>query len=414
MTLRDYRDHEISGATPAAREAFERALFTHLSWRTGAEEHLAQAVLEAPTFTMAHVLRAYLSLCSRDPARVREARAALAHAASLPATPHEQLHLAGIGAALADDFESFNAILQMLLAQYPRDILALQVGHAVDYATGDIEGMAARVAAVLPAWSPGVPGYHAVLAMQAFSLGESGRFEAAADLSQRALELNASDVRAHHARTHVFEMTGNAAAGDRWMRDRLPYWSIDSIAATHLWWHWALFHLAQGHTGAALGLYDQHVRAGRSAEVADLIDATALLWRIELLGVDTGRRWLELAAAWSRHIEDGYCTFSDLHAMLALVGARDFRNADRLERQLFRHHRLPTRYGETTRLVGLPAARAVIAFGRGEYARASKLLGSIPSFARSIGGSQAQRDLLYLTLLDAVRRLRRPVRSAAA
>ena len=100
--------------------------------------------------------------------------------------------------------------------------------------------------------------------------------------------------------------------------------------------------------------------------------------------------------------------------MLALVGARDFRNADRLERQLFRHHRLPTRYGETTRLVGLPAARAVIAFGRGQYARASKLLSSIPSFARSIGGSQAQRDLLYLTYLDAVRRLRQPVRSAAA
>jgi tetratricopeptide (TPR) repeat protein len=414
MTLRDYRDHEISGATPAAREAFERALLTHLSWRTGAEAHLAQAVLEAPTFTMAHVLRAYLSLCSRDVARVREARAALAHAANLPATPREQLHLAGIGAALADDFESFNAILQMLLAQYPRDIIALQIGHALDYATGDVEGMAARIAAVLPAWSPGVPGYHAVLAMQAFSLGESGRFEAAADLSQRALELNASDVRAHHALTHVFEMTGNAASGDRWMRDRLPYWSIGSIAATHLWWHWALFHLTQGNTDAALELYDQRVRAGRSAEVADMIDASALLWRIELLDVDTGRRWLELAAAWSPHIEDGYCTFSDLHAMVALVGARDFRSADRLERQLFRHHRLPTRYGETTRLVGLPAARAVIAFGRGEYARASKLLGSIPSFARSIGGSQAQRDLLYLTLLDAVRRLRRPVRSAAA
>jgi hypothetical protein len=34
------------------------------------------------------------------------------------------------------------------------------------------------------------------------------------------------------------------------------------------------------------------------------------------------------------------------------------------------------------------------------------LLGIIPSVARKIGGSHAQRDLLYLTLLEAVRRLR--------
>jgi hypothetical protein len=292
-------------------------------------------------------------------------------------------------------------------------VLALQVGHAVDYMTGDTETMEARVAAVLPAWSPGAPGYHAVLAMYAFGLVEGARYEAATEHGLWALDLNPADARAHHAMTHVYEMTGDAPAGARWMRDRLGFWSVGTVAAVHCWWHWALFHLAQGEAAAALELYDRRIRAG-SVELADLIDAASLLWRIELLDADTGARWQALASAWAPHIEDAYCTFNDVHAMVALVGARDWQGAARLERSLLTRQALNTRYGVTTSLVGLPACRALIAFGRGDYARATQLLGAIPPVARRIGGSHAQRDLLYLTLLDAVRRLRRPVRSAAA
>jgi len=42
------------------------------------------------------------------------------------------LHVAAIRAALADDFAAFNTLVHSLLKQYPRDVLALQVGHAVD------------------------------------------------------------------------------------------------------------------------------------------------------------------------------------------------------------------------------------------------------------------------------------------
>jgi hypothetical protein len=414
MTLTDHRDLEISGATPAARDAFERALDAHLSWRSGADAHLEQAVQAAPTFTMAHVLRAYFSLCSRDPALVREAQASYQVAASLPATPRERWHVAAMGAALEDDFPSFNSIVQKLLDEYPRDVLALQIGHSYDYLIGDIEGMGARVTAVLPAWSKDAPGYHAVLAMQAFGLVEAAQYGRAAEQGLRALELDPWDARAHHALTHVYEMTGDAPAGMRWMQQRRIYWAADTVAATHLWWHWGLFHLALDEIPAALLVYDEHVRSHRSTQIADLIDASAQLWRIELLGGDNGERWTELAAAWEEHIEDGYCTFNDVHAMLALVGARDWRAARRLESALQRSQLHGTRYGETTRLVGFPVARALIAFGRGDYARTTQALGVLPESAHRLGGSHAQRDLLYLTLLEAVQRLRRSARSAAA
>jgi hypothetical protein len=208
-------------------------------------------------------------------------------------------------------------------------------------------------------------------------------------------------------------MTGDAVAGDRLMRERLPHWSVDSIAVTHCWWHWALFHLARGDIAAVLGIHDRQLRGPRSLELPDIIDASSLLWRLELLDLDTGGRWPELARAWAARVDDGYCSFSDVHAMAALVGAEDWKQAARLESRLLRSRMLATRYGETTRLIGLPVCRALMAFGKKHYARSVELLSGVSSLAGRMGGSQAQLDLLYLTLLEAVRRLRRPYRAAA-
>lgn len=57
-----------------------------------------------------------------------------------------------------------------------------------------------------------------------------------------------------------------------------------------------------------------------------------------------------------------------------------------------------------TRLVGADAARAIHAFGQGEFGRCADLLRRIRSGAHRFGGSHAQRDVLDQTLLEAARR----------
>src|ERR1700704_421547 len=213
----DARGYSISGATPTALEAYERALATFQSWHGGTGPQLSAALREAPTFVMAHVLQAYLLLSSRDPRRVRLARPVLARATELPANERERLHLAAISAAVADHYERAKARWSELLSRYPRDVLALQVAHAFDYITGDLDRMNDRVTAVLPAWSSELPGYHAVLAMHAFSLEECGEYKRAEEAARAALALNTFDARAHHVMAHVFEMSERPAAGVRWM-----------------------------------------------------------------------------------------------------------------------------------------------------------------------------------------------------
>jgi tetratricopeptide (TPR) repeat protein len=407
MTDTDYRACPISGATPAALEAFERAIAAFQSWHNGTARQLSSALREAPEFVMAHVLRAYLHLSSRDPAVLRAARPVLEYATALRANARERIHLAAIAAVLADDYERAKDLLGDLVREQPRDVLALQIAHALDYVTGDLARLGDRLPRALPAWSRALPGYHAILAMHAFGLEECGEYQLAGELAQQALALEPFDARAHHVLAHVFEMTNRPDAGLRWMYRHVDYWAVETVVATHCWWHVALFHVAKGQFERALALYDHRVRADHSPAISDMIDAAALLWRIHLRGGEVGARWRELASSWAAHIGDGFCSFSDLHAMISFVGAGDWGHAQRLERELAQRYTQRTRYGDTTRQVGLTACRGLVAFGRGDYPRAIGLLASLPARAHRIGGSHAQRDLLNLTLSSAVERVRR-------
>jgi tetratricopeptide (TPR) repeat protein len=414
MTRTDERGCRVSGADPAALALYERALASFSSWRADAGALAAAAERASPHFVMAHVLQAYMRVCSRDPRQVQSARPIVARAVSMRATESERMHLAAISAVLGDHYELAKTRLAGLLVREPRDLLALQVAHSLDYATGTIAGMVDRVEAVLPAWSSDMPGYHAVLAMHAFALEENGELELAETRAHAALALNPNDARAHHVMAHVFEAGDRDAAGIAWMTEHAARWQPDTTVATHGWWHIALFHLARGEAARALALYDARVRREPSGALSDLIDATSLLWRIRLHGLDAGARWAELAEAWDGYVDDAYCSFSDLHAMLAFVGARDGGRARRLELALAREQSRPTRHGATTRRLGLPACRALMAYGRGDDALAVTLLASLPTLAHRLGGSHAQRDVLHLTLLNAIERMRRPVRRPRA
>jgi tetratricopeptide (TPR) repeat protein len=293
-------------------------------------------------------------------------------------------------------------------------VLALNVAHSCDYMRGDLRNLRRRVARVLGAWDAEIPGYHALLAMYAFGLEEAGAYARAEDTARRALELNPWDVRAHHAVAHVHEMLGRAEQGIRWAGARAAYWANGSVVAVHNWWHVALFHLALGRRARALAIYDARIAPGLDRALSVLIDATALLWRIELADAGAGGRWRALAERWAPRAEDAYCAFSDLHAMMAFVADGRRASADAL---LAAQRRRIGRGGTNdamTRFIGLPACRALRAFGDGRYREAATLLGELPAIAHRLGGSRAQHGVIASTLDEARRRAASRAYRAAA
>lgn len=401
----DARAIPVSGATPRALELYEQAVAAFLCHRGAPLEGARAASLEAPGFVAARQLGAWLLLCSRDRRDAEAAAQAYAGLARLPMNARERAHAAALATALQGDLPRASRLLDALAAQWPHDVVALAVAGTFDHLVGDAASYARRATRALADWTPGMPGYHAVLSMQAFALEEGGEYGRAEEAARGALEREPFDLRAHHAIAHVHEMRADPGAGIRWMGERAAYWSVDGPAATHHWWHLALFHLERGDPAHALRIYDRRI-AARPTQLSELIDASSLLWRLELSGAAPGARWRALAERWAPHAGDEYCPFNDLHAMMAFAGAGREDLAQQLLAAARRSAARPGVVGAMARMVSEPAGRALHAFGRGDYALAERLLRALPPVSSRIGGSHAQRDVLELTRF-AARQLRR-------
>jgi tetratricopeptide (TPR) repeat protein len=371
------------------------ALADYLAHRGDPLAAARAAVRAAPGSAEAHLVEASLRLCSRDVRDFEAAGWAYARLTQLELTTHEQAHFAAITAALDGDLAAASRAYDAILADTPHDLLALAVAQTFDYYVGNPGSQLARTTRTLESWPRTMPGYHAVLAMHAYALQECGAYEEAEAAAYRALALQPWDLRAHHAAAHVMEMQGRFEEGIRWMGARSALWTGAGAASTHLWWHIALYHLELGRPEQALAIYDHRMQGDALSE---LIDASALLWRLHLVGVPLDRRFQVAAARWSPYAEDAYCAFNDLHAMMAFIGGARPDGASRL--LAAQERRLERRSGanhDMTRLVGLPANRALAAFGRGDFETAARLLRALPPVAHRIGGSHAQRDVLHLT-----------------
>lgn len=404
MTPRDFQGLPLSGADASSTACYQRALRQLQCYIEDPVASIDQAIAESPRFVMAHVLRAYLHLLGTEPAGIPVARESHQAAAALPATPRERGHIEAVGHLAAGRWLRGGRVLEDLSTEYPLDVLALQAGHLVDFYTGNSRMLRDRIARAAPLWHPDLPGYHAVLGMYAFGLEETGDYARAEALGRTAVQTDSRDGWAQHAVAHVMEMQNRSADGIAWLRADSDAWSRDSFFQIHLWWHLALYHLEHGDIEAVLALFDGPIHGTRSNLILDLIDASALLWRLHLRGVDVGTRWQTVAELWTPLATAGHYAFNDLHAVMAFVGAG---RADALEAVLEAQRFAMTGGDDNalfTRDVGHPLTLAFRAFGRGQYEETVRIIRDVRESAHRFGGSHAQRDLLDLTLIEAALR----------
>jgi hypothetical protein len=286
--------------------------------------------------------------------------------------------------------------------RYPRDLVALQSGHLMDFYRASARSLRDRIARALPAWSADIPGHAVVQGMYAFGLEETGDYARAEAVGIAATEAEPLDCWAHHAVAHVLEMQGRAADGLRWMQSREPYWDgDDNFFKVHNWWHRALYHLDLGETEAALALYDARIAAGEGSMALDLVDASALLWRLTMIGVEVGERWRPVAQAWDAHADGRLYPFNDWHAVMAYLGAGRDLDVERILDAYSGNGEGTGEAGRWARDIGRPLVEGFVAFWRGRYATAARLLHEARFIVNGFGGSHAQRDIIDWTMTEA-------------
>lgn len=400
--LADRQSNTVSGATPEAVAHYDEALRAFNIYRGDPIGEVDAAVAAAPSFAQAHLLKGFILALATEPAANADAARTVSLVGTLPLNEREASQLAILEQLVQGNWVKAASAMDFHNMRYPLDLAALQAGHLMDFYRGSARDLRDRVARALAQWSPSVPGYHAVLGMHAFGLEEAGDYARAEEVGRRATDLEPLDCWAHHAVAHVMEMQGRAEDGIGWMVAREPYWAGDTnFFKVHNWWHRALCHLDLGQLDAVFALYDGPIRGARSPVALDLVDASALLWRVWMTGHDVGDRWNELADAWDAQADGVLYPFNDLHAVMAYLGAERDAAIARVRAAQASAASRSTDTARWTTTIAMPLIDGFTALARGDYRAAVEALHPVRFIANQLGGSHAQRDVIDWTLTEA-------------
>ena len=399
--IQDYRGVFTTAANNAALDLYEKALGQLQTYKGDPVETADAAIAEDPDLVMAHCLKAHCGCVMADGQFSEHIEESLedGRSAAQKGNEREKAHFSAIEAWHNGQYQRYTEILESILVDHPRDILALQTAHLGDFYLGDAHNLRDRVARVISQYDENMPGYGYALGMYAFGLEECNEYARAEEVGRKAVEMNPGDVWGIHAVAHVLEMQGRQHEGIDWYESRLDDWAPDNEFATHNWWHLALYNLDLQKIDRVLEIYDASISDGTVA--LEMLDASALLWRLHLTGLDVTERWNALADKWESTIAyGGYYCFNDCHAVMAFVGAGRDSQAREMLKMLEKSAQGDTYSAFMTRKVGLPVANALVAFGAERYADATDLLSGIRYSANLFGGSHAQRDLISQTLIE--------------
>lgn len=397
----------LTAASDEAARHYDDCVRAYLGFEMTTGEHLKQTFAADPDMPMALITRGYFFHLFSVPALERRAVQSGETAEEVIArrggNPRERLHLRALKAWNRGDMTGATEAWEDILLSWPHDTLALRLSHFSHfYLTG---GQAMRESAerIMHAWSPDMPDYGFVLGVRAFANEEAGSYAKAEAYGREAVALNRKDIWGTHAVAHVFEMQGRHREGVDWLADLCGEWQGLNNFRFHTWWHKSLYHLELGEYDAVLALYDDNIRGERTEEYLDLTNATALLWRLELMSVDVGERWQELADICERHAEDTLLVFADAHYMMALAAAGRTEAALRLLTAMRQKAAGEGDQAVVAREAGLAVCEATLALRQDDPQRAFELL--IPCRDRiwRLGGSHAQRDVWAQMLIQAAR-----------
>ncbi len=405
----DAHNNPITGDADTI-ELYDRAIDRLVRFHPDVVALAGQLTADPTPAPMASALAAYLNLTSTDLDDLPGARDAWQRLSQADCNEREQAHAAAIGAWLGGDWKRAASLLDELLHRYPTDVLALMIGHQLDFFLGDAQNLRDRPLRSLREFPADDPHTAFVQGMASFGLEEAGHYGQALESGLAAVTANPDDVWAIHAVVHTYEMQGLVGEGIRFLASDGTRWETGNMFTAHNWWHLALYHLEAGSPQRSLDIYDAEIHHAGSAGVPiEMLDASALLWRLLLDGVDTGDRFSKLADAWAPKVAgESWYAFNDLHGVIAFAGAdrrADIRAViDSRERWLESAHEAGTTNVLMTAEIGLPACRAVLAFIEDRHDDVIELLMPIRRDLHRFGGSHAQRDALQRALLESALR----------
>ncbi len=411
----DVRGHVITTSSQVAAESCSLAIANYCARRSDTAATLKQAI-EADEACVLGQAMTGLMICSlRKNAAVPLAQAAYTKALEYRASAsrREQLYVDALQLALKRQPDKLLSCYESILSEYPTDLLALAMAQGEAFWAGDMAHSEQLSRSTVSRWDPSTEGYVDWLAVRAFDLEETGDLICAERLGRQAVELDPTNTWAAHAVAHVLEMRGESKAGVQWLDGLQHHWQDANQLKFHLWWHRCLCHVECQEYDVVLEIYDSWIRNPSHPLMQalpdfylDIQNAASILMRLELAGTPVGSRWEELASAIDPAYLDITSPFTSAHSAMTFAAIGDFARLDRMldEIELFASSEgaLANAYKRS-----IPVIKGIKAHRLENHAMVLDLMIPARNTLWELGGSHAQRDILFQIMFDSAKRLKR-------
>ncbi len=404
--LHDKRGLAVTASSQDAVDAFDAAVEEFLAQGRDAAKIAARLEAIGPDMILGHCLRGYFMCFAARPRNAAMALDCLAAARELAggANDRERLHVGALAAWCAGEIRRANATWEAILVEHPHDLLAIKLANVMHFYVGDLAHMLHSTARVMPRWSDAVPGYGYLLGCRAFAFEENGDPATGEPIGRRAVEINEADIWAGHAVAHCLETMGRRTDGITWITAHEETWRKSGPFANHLWWHRSLHYLELERYDEVLAAFDTEFWTAPSEDNTDIGNASSILMRLHMLGVDVGERWTSVAEVSAKRVSECVRPFNDLHFIMALAMAGRLEEADRMVDNLRNlaesQAGTSASAGDVARDAGFPVAESIVAFARGQHARVVETMMKVRYDMVPLGGSWAQRDVWIRMLIN--------------
>lgn len=333
----------------------------------------------------------------------KTARSYLARAQKVSgsATPREQAIVAAAAHWCERKLPNAAAIFEQVTDDNPSDILSAKWGQGLHFECGNAPGILRAPLKVAKHCDDNAQ-LHAMLA---FGYEECHLLDKAEQSVHRSLKIDRTVAWAHHAMAHICEGRNTLERGLEFLDEHSDTWTgLMSFLSTHNWWHKCLFLLDLNRGEEALDVFDKLIWGIDKNNAQDQINAISILYRLERTGINVGqKRWDNVASYVKKNADCQASVFLDLQFLYALART-DMPAADAMVERIKAKAATMDAPGEIAwNVVAVRTAPAIRALANRDYGIAADLFSQTRSSMSAIGGSHAQRDMMTLFYIDALR-----------
>lgn len=377
---------EITAGSEAEVEAHRRFLHAFLRLSDDALQVFSD-VAEHPFCPMLQIDAALLGLFGLTRVGVERAHRHLDVAPLEKGTPREWSFFKAVSSMARGQYDEALTLLEEHMQRWPDDLMGLKVAEFAFYLTGQ-HYQASRflklTTSLIDRYRESAPFW----AIHSFALELTGQYDVAEEVALRSLELEPGNPWAHHTLTHVCMATGQIDRGIELLEGFAPTLNaFGRFARSHNLWHLALLYRENLDFSCVSDVIERAGWMGEDRIVSEEVDASSLLWRLDMEERENRGQWSQLAHTIGS--DASFITTPFVAAQLVYALKRGGRE-EALNLALDKVDRTTSpRWVE----VGRPLVYAGVAFAEGNWTQAATLLDPIIDRVGWGGGSDAQVDL---------------------